>query len=83
MAVAAAMTMTAAVTATVTAAVAATVVTAVAAATSKTVAAVQTRLWGLPEAPASPGTAAVKVAAGSLCPPEAVPPQTVSSGAPK
>ena len=61
----AAVTMTAAVTAT---------VTVVAAVTSKTLAAVQARLWGLPEAPAYPGAAAVTVAAESSCSPEAVPP---------
>ena len=85
------MTMTAAVTATVTAAAvaaaaaaaAAAVVTAVSAATAKTVAVAQTRLWGPPEAPVYPGIAAVTMAAESSCPPEAVPPQTVSSGAPK
>ena len=87
-AVAAAVTMTAAVTATVTAAAvaaaaAAAVVTAVSTATAKTVAAAQTRLWGPPEAPVYPGIAAVTMAAESSCPPEAVPPQTVSSGAPK
>ena len=41
------------------------------------VAAAWTRLWGLPEAPAYPGTAVVKVAAETSSFPEAVPPQRV------
>ena len=65
------------------AAAAAAVVTAVSTATAKTVAVAQTRLWDPPEAPVYPEIAAVTMAAESSCPPEAVPPQTVSSGAPK
>ena len=86
--VAAAVTMTAALTATVMAAAvaattAAAVVTAVAVATARTVAVARTRLWHLPEAPAYLGTAAATVAVESSFPPEAVPPQTISSGVPK
>ena len=84
-AVAAAVTMTVAVTATVTAVTvaavaAAAVVTAVAAATARTVAVARTKLWDLPEAPAYPGMAAATVAVETSSSPEAVPPQTISSG---
>ena len=75
-AVEAAVTMTAAVTATVVAAAAA------AAATERTVAVARTKLWDLPEAPVYPGTAAATVAVENSSPPEAVPPQTISSGVP-
>ena len=40
-------------------------------------------LWPLREAPAYPGTAAATVAVESSSPPEAVPPQPISSGIPK
>ena len=78
-AVAALVTMTAAVTATMTAAAAA-VVSVGTVATSKTMPAVQTRLWGLPEVPAYPRTAAMPVAAESSCRPEAIPPKKGSLG---